>query len=45
MSINDEELEKWYDRTYDVLIQAILTNENITVEKDIEQLKKDYKWR
>lgn len=45
VSINDDELEKWYDRTYDVLIQAILTNENIAVEKDIKQLKRDYKWR
>lgn len=45
LSLNDEELELWYDRTYDVLIQTILTNENISVEKDIEQLKKDYKWK
>ena len=45
MTISDEDLEMWYDRTYDVLIQAILTKENIAVEKDIEQLKKEYKWR
>lgn len=45
VSITDEELEVWYDKTYDVLIQAILTNENIEVESAIKQLKKDYKWR
>lgn len=45
VSISDEQLEKWYDRTYDVLIQVIITNENIAVEKDIKQLKQDYTWR
>lgn len=45
VSISDEELEKWYDRTYDVLIQVIITNENIAIEKDIKQLKQDYTWR
>lgn len=45
VSISDEELETWYDRTYDVLIQVIITNENIAVEKDIKRLKQDYTWR
>lgn len=45
VSIDDTVLEEWYDRAYDVMIQAIITRENIKVEKDIIQLKANYKWR
>lgn len=45
VNITDEQLENWYDKTYDMIIQVIITNENISAEKEIEQLKKDYTWK
>ncbi|MBQ7976636.1 MAG: hypothetical protein IJ300_13210 [Clostridia bacterium] len=45
VSLDDSKLEEWYDNTYDVLLQAIITNENIRVEQEIDNLKQTYPWK
>ena len=41
--LNDGELEEWYDRTYTVLLYAILTLNYIKLNQEIKEFKKSYK--
>ena len=38
--MQDAELEKWYDRTYDVLLLALLASDFSELHSDIQELKK-----
>lgn len=44
-TLSDTELEKWYDRAYDMMIAVILINEHIPVQEEIKELKGKYTWR
>lgn len=37
--MDDIELEKWYDKTYSVIIQLIIERENEDILKKIKQLR------
>jgi hypothetical protein len=43
LNLSNEELEKWYDKTYDVLLYAILTLDYIKSNEEIKELRKTYK--
>lgn len=42
-SMNDNELEEWYDKLYSLCIQAILEVDNDKIIKEVEKLRKEYK--
>ena len=44
-TLSDVELEKWYDRAYDMMIAVILINEHIPAQEEIKELKVKYTWR
>ncbi len=43
--ISDEELEKWYDRAYEVALAVIVINECLTTQTDLMDLKNKYHWK
>ena len=44
-TLKDDELEKWYDKAYDLAIAVIITAECLPVQNEIGELKKNYKWK
>lgn len=43
-TINDEELEKWYDKAYTVMLSVIVEEQNVDTHLELEQLKASHKW-
>lgn len=43
-SLSNENLEKWYDRAYDMEIAVIINKECIPIQNEITKLKREYKW-
>jgi hypothetical protein len=41
-SMTSEQLEEWYDKTYDVLLLSLLTNNYVDLHSDITALKANY---
>lgn len=44
LSLDDNQLEEWYDKIYNTLLSLIICNEQIGISKELKQLKQDYKW-
>lgn len=44
-SINDTDLEEWYDKAYEIAITVIIMNDYLSIGKDIADIKTKYKWR
>lgn len=44
-TLNDAELEKWYDRAYDMAVAVIIAKECLPVQNELSELKKNYKWK
>ena len=40
VALNDKQLEEWYDKTYDVLLLALLASDFSELHNDIQELKK-----
>ena len=45
VSLTDKQLEAWYDKIYNALLLLIIAKENLVNEKELEELKKNYKWK
>lgn len=45
ISISDEELEDWYDKIYNTLLSVIIINEQIDINSELNDLKRNYKWK
>jgi len=45
VTLDDEKLEEWYDKAYDTALAVILINDRLSVEAEIDNLKKNYKWK
>lgn len=43
-ALPDTELEKWYDKAYNLMLSVIVEAQNIRTHHEIEQLKQSYKW-
>lgn len=41
-NLSSEELEKWYDKTYDVLLFAFMADNYINLHEEIKELRKHY---
>ena len=39
ISMNDNELEKWYDRTYDMILGIIIVNDYLDSKESLSELK------
>ncbi len=44
LSLDDNQLEEWYDKIYNTLLSLIICNEQIGISRELKQLKQDYKW-
>lgn len=44
-SINDADLEEWYDKAYEVALSVIIMNDYLSVGKEIADIKTRYTWR
>ncbi len=44
-TINEKDLEDWYDKAYNVLLSVIIINEQINISGEIRELKKNYQWK
>ncbi len=44
-TLNDDEMEKWYDRAYDLAIATIIAKECLAVQDELKELKNNYKWK
>jgi hypothetical protein len=45
VSLNDTQLEEWYDKLYNAILAVIIINDHIPTQTGIESLKKTYNWR
>lgn len=43
-SISDGDLEKWYDKAYNILLSVIVEQENVATHSELETLKSTYNW-
>ena len=41
-SIDDAVLETWYDKAYNTLLMVIIANEQIDIQLELAQIKRDY---
>ncbi len=44
-SLNGSELEKWYDKAYDLAIAVIIAAECSSIHDELGELKKNYTWK
>ena len=44
LSLADDQLEEWYDKAYNTLLSVIICNEQISISKELKQLKQEYNW-
>lgn len=44
VGLSDSQLEEWYDKIYTTSIMYILARENISIHKELDELKKNYTW-
>lgn len=45
VSLDDAQLEEWYDRIYNTALSVILLEEHLPVENEIAELKEKYNWK
>ena len=45
VSLNDTQLEEWYDKIYNAILSVIIINDHIPTQQDVTNLKKAYNWR
>lgn len=45
MKLSNSELEDWYNKIYDLSLIVIMLNEHISIQEEIQSLKKDYHWK
>ena len=45
VSLNDTQLEEWYDKLYNAILAVIIINDHIPTQTGIESMKKTYNWR
>ena len=45
MTIQDADLEEWYDKAYEVALSVIIINDYLTIGQDIADVKSKYTWR
>lgn len=45
VSLNDNQLEEWYDKIYSTAIMYILAQENLPIHKELDELKRNYTWK
>ena len=43
-SINDNELEEWYDKAYEVALSVIIINDYLSINQEISNIKTTYSW-
>lgn len=44
LSLTDDQLEDWYDKAYNTLLSVIIGKEQISISKELKQLKQEYNW-
>lgn len=44
-SINNKDLEEWYDKAYELALSVIIINDYLSIGKDIADIKPKYTWR
>jgi hypothetical protein len=44
-ALSDTEVEKWYDRAYDMALAVIITTACVPVQNELTELKNTYKWK
>lgn len=44
-SLNDADLEKWYDKAYDMALAVIIATTCVPVQCELAELKKNFKWK
>lgn len=44
-SLNDGELEEWYDKAYEIALSVIIINDYLTIGSEIADLKTKHTWR
>lgn len=44
-TLDDAELEKWYDKAYDLAIAVIIATECLSTQTELAELKRNYKWK
>ena len=44
-SIDDEQLEEWYDNAYNTMLSVIIISEEIGVSAELTGLKQTYNWK
>lgn len=44
-NLKNSELEEWYNKIYDLSLVVIMLNEHLSVQEEIQSLKKDYHWK
>lgn len=45
VSLNNAQLEEWYDKLYNAILAVIIINDHIPTQTGIESLKNAYNWR
>lgn len=45
VSLNNKQLEEWYDKIYNAILSIIIINEHIPTQDNIVDLKSKYNWR
>lgn len=45
VSLNNTQLEEWYDKIYNAILSVIIINEHISTQNNLETLKTTYNWR
>lgn len=45
VSVNDQDLEEWYDKAYELALSVIIINDYLSIGKDIADIKTKYTWR
>ena len=45
VSLNDTQLEEWYDKLYNAILAVIIINDHIPTQQNVANLKKTYTWR
>lgn len=45
ISLNDSQLETWYDKIYTAILSVIIINDHLLLQKELSELKAKYKWK
>lgn len=44
VSLKDSELEDWYDKAYNMILAAIIVSEQIDINSELSEIKRNYRW-